>query len=58
MTKEDVRLVISSATGKNVYIEAMISRTVARRIEKLLEENEVVITAPYSDSRKHPSEHA
>jgi hypothetical protein len=49
MTKEDVRIILSSATGKNVYIQALISRTLARKIETLLEENHVVIISPYSE---------
>jgi hypothetical protein len=49
MTKEDVRIILSSATGKNVYIQASISRTLARKIETLLEENHVVIISPYSE---------
>lgn len=44
MTKEDVRIILTSTTGKNVYIQAWISRTLARKIETLLEENNVAIT--------------
>jgi len=54
MTNEYVRIELSSPTGKNVYIQALISRTVARKIEALLEENNVAITAPYSKKRNEP----
>jgi hypothetical protein len=52
MTKDDVRITISSASGKNIYIQALISRTVARRIETLLEQNNVGMLTPYT-SKKH-----
>jgi hypothetical protein len=51
MTKADVRIVLTSATGKNVYIQAWISRNVARKIEKLLEENNVSMVSPYSEKK-------
>jgi len=54
MTKEDVKIVLSSATGRDVYIQAMISRTVARKIETLLEQNNVATTLFWQ--RKHDPE--
>lgn len=54
MTKEDVKLTLSSLTGKNVYIESTISRTLARQIETLLEQNGVVVVAPYTERKHNP----
>jgi hypothetical protein len=51
MTKEDVKLTLTSATGKNIYIQAMISRTIARKIETMLEQNGVSMVAPYNERK-------
>ena len=57
MTKADVRIVLTSATGKNVYIQAWISRNVARKIEELLEENNVSMVSPYSEKKVVKNDH-
>jgi len=51
MTKQDVKITVSSLNGNNIYFDANISRTIARKIETLLEENDVVILAPYTERK-------
>jgi len=41
MREEDIKIVIASASGE-IYIQARISRTVARLVEQLLEQNNVI----------------
>ena len=54
MRGEDIEIVIASVSGE-IYIQARISRTIARRVEQLLEQNNVVMLSPpkkeYADSR-------
>jgi len=54
MREEDIKIVIASVSGE-IYIQARISRTIARRVEQLLEQNNVVMLSPpkkeYADSR-------
>ena len=54
MRGEDIEIVIASMSGE-IYIQARISRTIARRVEQLLEQNNVVMLSPpkkeYADSR-------
>jgi hypothetical protein len=52
MTKEDAKITISSATGKNVYIQAYVTRTLARKVETLLEENNALMVTPNNEEEK------
>jgi hypothetical protein len=58
MTKEDTKITIASATGKNVYIQAYITRTLARKVEALLEENNAHMVTPYNNKKKEPEQYA
>jgi hypothetical protein len=50
MSTEDVRVVLSSATGKTEYMRATVTRTLARKIESLLEQNGVFIEQPQTET--------
>lgn len=52
MTKNDVSIIIGSENGKNIYVKAIVSRTIARKIESLLEENGIYMEAPYREKPK------
>jgi hypothetical protein len=49
MVKEDVTITISDNTGKNVYIQAYVTRALAREVESLLEKNNAFTFTPFNN---------
>ena len=39
MAQEEFKITLSDATGKKVYVESMITRTIAREVGAFLERN-------------------